>query len=311
MVQIYYNEAMTMLYLSQLVYDYHTNDQFHLLPNETLSEFIKRININDSNFDYIRKPLFYLLKNIPNAKLLEFISDDETDTQVGIVVDDINKNIVIAFRGTESIKDCYYDINFYEQKIKNFKVHAGFYKQVKSVKKQILTLIESYFNNNNNNYNLYLTGHSLGSANATLLSYFISEKYPNLLIKLVTFGSPRVGNAKWKDYFDNNSNIVYYRVTNNRDIVTVIPSINYCHVGKHIYLNDDDIFHIENSLCSSLLYRSIFHSFSVCDHKILNYVKNMKNKQNEWTNLNNDLEDVYFVDSESDDSEELDDSSLE
>ena len=46
MIQITYNEAIIMLYLSQLIYDYHTNEEFNLLPNETISKFIKRININ-------------------------------------------------------------------------------------------------------------------------------------------------------------------------------------------------------------------------------------------------------------------------
>ena len=292
MIQISYNEAMTMLYLSQLIYDYHTNEQFNLSSDETLLDFMNRIkiDIDDEIFDYIKKPLFYLLKKLPNAKLLQFISDDETDTQVGIIVDDTNKNIVVVFRGTESVKDCYYDISFYEKRIKNFKVHTGFYEQVSSVKKQIYNLIKPYIENN---YNLYLTGHSLGSANATLLTYFISEKHPNILIKLITFGGPRVGNAEWKECFEQKENIIHYRITNNRDIVTVIPSINYCHVGKHIYLYDDGIYYISNNTCLSLWYRSVFHSFNVYDHKILNYVKNMKNKKYLWMNINNDLEDEF------------------
>ena len=83
------------------------------------------------------------------------------------------------------LKDCYYDINFFSKQIKN----------------QILNLIKPYIEKN---YSLYLTGRSSESANATLLSYFINEKYPNTLIKLVTFGSPNVGNEEWKNVLKTN-----------------------------------------------------------------------------------------------------------
>ena len=143
---------------------------------------------------------------------------------------------------------------------------------------------------------MYLSGHSLGAANATLTSYFLAIKYPNIQIKLITFGCPRVGNAQWKEEFESKDNIINYRITNKRDIVTVIPTINYCHVGEHIYLSDDGLCKIDNNKYSSLWYRSLLHSFSIYDHKMTNYVKNMLNKETLWNQLNDD---EYSSDSES------------
>jgi predicted lipase len=273
-----------MLYLSQLIYDYHNNELFNLSPDQTILEFVQYVQnklIDEDVFDNIIQPLDYLSKISPNAKLIKFISDDKTDTQVGIIKDDINKNLVIVFRGTESFKDCLTDINFYEKKYKNFRVHAGFYNQVKSVKNEIIKLINPYINL----YNIYLTGHSLGSANATLLTYLLSEKYPDKPLKLITFGGPRVGNYQWKQSFDNKTNIDHYRITNKRDIVTVIPTINYYHVGTHIYLDETNLYCVQDNTYYSLYCRSIFHSFNVNDHKILNYANNLINKEHLWNQL--------------------------
>ena len=49
---------------------------------------------------------------------------------------------------------------------------------------------------------LYVTGHSLGGAIATLAAYEISKLYPKHRLVLYTFGSPRVGNYTFKHAFD-------------------------------------------------------------------------------------------------------------
>jgi hypothetical protein len=296
MNNISYDEIMSMLYLSQLIYDYHTNNSFNLTINESIIYFLKKNDISNQIFDSIRQPLTYLANNMPYGKIIKFISEDETDTQVGIVIDEINKKLCIVFRGTESFKDCLYDIDFYEKKYRHCGVHAGFYYQVKSVKKNILDTIEPYVGA----YDIYLTGHSLGGANATLFSYMLSEKYYDLSLKLVTFGSPRIGNHKWKQSFENKKNIINIRITNKRDLVTVIPCINYCHVGKHIYLDDDNIYFIDDKSYYSLYCRSILHSFNVNDHKILNYAKNLLNKKHLWNNIINSIDENN---SSSDDNE--------
>ena len=296
MVYITYNEAITLLYLSQLIYDYNSNDKFDVLPNETISDFIKRINIDSNNYDYIREPLFYLLNVASDGKIIKHISNSDTNTHVAIIVSDKNKNIAIVFKGSTTINDYYFNINLFSKQIKNFSVHTGFYNQVCSVKNQIFNLIKPYIEKN---YSLYLTGHSSGSANATLLSYFINEKYPNTLIKLVTFGGPKIGNAEWRKCFENKQNIIHYRITNKSDIITYVPIINYYHVGKHIYISNNELYYnYKNNENTCFLDNcSLSKSFNVDDHHMLNYVKNMVNKKHMWNklyekiNINNELND--------------------
>ena len=275
MVQITYNEAMTMLYLSQLIYDYHNNTKFDLITNESISDFIKRIYISNNDFNYIRESLFYLLHIAPDGKIIKYITNSDTNVQVAIIVSNINKKIVIVFKGSTSINDHCINFNFFLKQLEHFSVHSGFYNQVISVKKQIFNIIKPYIEKK---YDLYLTGHSSGSANASLLGYFISEKYPSILIKIITFGGPRVGNMEWKKYFEDKHNIIHYRITNNNDIVTMIPTINYYHVGKEIFISDERLCFMKNYTCSF-----IWHNIN--DHNIIYYMKNMKNKEHLWNKL--------------------------
>jgi hypothetical protein len=83
---------------------------------------------------------------------------------------------------------------------------------------------------------LYITGHSLGAALATVATQFL-EGHPvfsDQIAACYTFGSPRVGNTQ----FDREFKSVIYRVVNTTDIVTVIPLLvmGYIHIGDIRFL---------------------------------------------------------------------------
>jgi len=275
-MDINYDDILLTLYLSQLIYDYHKNESFNLKPYETILSFISNIDIDSDSFIYIKEPLLYISNNYQSMHLFNFISNDITDTQVGIFVDDFNRNIYVVFRGTESLKDCWNDINVIKEDIYNCNIHAGFYKQVKSVYDNIISNIDPYIKLFK--YNVFITGHSLGGADATVFAFLLNTDYNDIIIKLITFGCPRVGDIKWKNTFDNINNIINIRITNNRDIVTVIPLIGYHHVGKQILLTKDYFTNIYDSNINFYYTRSLFHSFSIEDHKITNYCKNFIGK---------------------------------
>lgn len=79
---------------------------------------------------------------------------------------------------------------------------------------------------------LYITGHSLGAAMATLAAARLGY---GKVKALVTFGSPRVGNGS----FVRNMFVEHYRVINNNDAVTKVPLwlMGYRHHGIPVYLN--------------------------------------------------------------------------
>ena len=138
---------------------------------------------------------------------------------------------ILSFRGTEvkQISDIIADLKLHKvdeinNEINHGKVHVGFKDELDKLWPSILKEIK-------NIDKLYVTGHSLGAAMATIAASRIQDK----VISLVTFGSPRVGSS----YFRKTLNVEHYRVQNNCDDVTKVPPylFGFRHHGTHIYLN--------------------------------------------------------------------------
>jgi len=134
---------------------------------------------------------------------------------------------VLSFRGTEVTEPS--DILADLKAGKNIeaiggKIHVGF-------KGEINKLWPAIYKAVTNIDSLYVTGHSLGAAMATIASGRMQSK----VISLITFGSPRVGN---KEYV-NSLTVKHYRVQNNCDDVTKVPFMlmGFAHHGTHMYMN--------------------------------------------------------------------------
>ena len=134
---------------------------------------------------------------------------------------------VLSFRGTEVTEPS--DILADLKAGKNIepvggKIHVGFKGEIN---KLWPTIQKSVANINS----LYVTGHSLGAAMATIAAGRMQSK----VLALVTFGSPRVGNKQYV----NSLTVTHYRVQNNCDDVTKVPFklMGFAHHGTHKYLN--------------------------------------------------------------------------
>ena len=89
---------------------------------------------------------------------------------------------------------------------------------------------------------LYITGHSLGAALATVAAVDIAAKLPrSVRVRLVTFGSPRVGNAAFAA-FVRQATDASTRVTHNRDIVPSVPPtwVGFHHAATEAWQVDVD-----------------------------------------------------------------------
>ncbi|KAM0842410.1 hypothetical protein ACQ4PT_058395 [Festuca glaucescens] len=96
-------------------------------------------------------------------------------------------------------------------------------------------------------WHIYVTGHSLGGALATLLVLELSSsqmaKNGVIFVTVYNFGSPRVGNRRFADVY--NAKVKdSWRVVNHRDIIPTVPHLmGYCHVEAPIYLKSGDLKH--------------------------------------------------------------------
>jgi hypothetical protein len=125
---------------------------------------------------------------------------------------------------------------------------------------------------------LYITGHSLGAAMATVAASRVQSK----VTALVTFGSPRVGDAE----FVKSLTVTHYRVQNNCDDVTKVPFrlMGFSHHGTHKYMNFYGEFRdltpwqlIKDMARSRLKARAKGQKFiGVFDHMMTNYIAKLE-----------------------------------
>ncbi|KAI4356628.1 hypothetical protein L6164_000637 [Bauhinia variegata] len=70
---------------------------------------------------------------------------------------------------------------------------------------------------------LTITGHSLGAALATLAAYDINNHFnPALMVTVISFGSPRVGNWSFRQHLEKQGTRVL-RIVNSDDVITKVP----------------------------------------------------------------------------------------
>ncbi|WP_371195658.1 lipase family protein [Glaciecola sp. SC05] len=155
-----------------------------------------------------------------NAQLSEFDFKiikvfDKGGTQAILVQN--KEYMVLAFRGTEtdSLDDIKADARANIRKCETQgMIHSGFYFAYQEIRLEVeQTLLKSPYCNKP----LYITGHSLGGALATVATKFIYHK--GGLSACYTFGSPRVGNDDWI----NNIKTPIHRLVNAADCVTMLP----------------------------------------------------------------------------------------
>lgn len=164
--------------------------------------------------------------------LVRTFNDKATDTQAFIARN--NEFAVLAFRGTEVTKrrDVKTDIKASKISVLQGRVHVGFMEAYRSVGPQIRkSLLEL------KGVPLYITGHSLGAALATIATHNLEHdtdfpQFRQMIAACYTFGSPRVGNSR----YDFRAPI--YRIVNTTDVVTAIPflAMGYMHIGDVRFL---------------------------------------------------------------------------
>ena len=154
------------------------------------------------------------------------------DSQQAIIVEHPRFNVV-AFRGTDELADWLDNINAFSIDKLFGEFHLGFYLATMSV----LPAIESRLQEARRRP-LFITGHSLGGAMATIFASYYLDSF-KIFLACYTYGSPRVMKRRSADLFDRFLKDKVFRYQNNNDAVTRLPTLfmGFKHVGQHIYIN--------------------------------------------------------------------------
>jgi triacylglycerol lipase len=161
-----------------------------------------------------------------------------------------NELIIVAFRGTEpkKLRDWHTDAKVIQSKGPAGKVHRGFKKALEAVwhdragKPGVRSSIDEF---QDTGQSVWVTGHSLGAALATLAVAELCIREDRPVNGLYTIGQPRVGDRKFAAEFNAVFRDRCFRFINNNDLVTRVPprKLNYSHVGRPLYIDSNARLH--------------------------------------------------------------------
>jgi triacylglycerol lipase len=166
-----------------------------------------------------------------------FLDNDHHDTQALIIGNE--ENVIVAFRGTEGkLEDWITNIAVGFMDRAGGRVHQGFWNAMESIFADLVKVLNEFCTQNQR---IWLTGHSLGGALATLATAYLHQhRIP--LAGLYTYGQPRVGDSSFA-YHLNSEAVNYFRIVNHGDVVTRVPpsDMEYAHAGAFYYLTEDGL----------------------------------------------------------------------
>eukprot|EP00178_Gracilaria_changii_P013780 TRINITY_DN3883_c0_g1_i1.p1 TRINITY_DN3883_c0_g1~~TRINITY_DN3883_c0_g1_i1.p1 ORF type:complete len:1134 (+),score=193.22 TRINITY_DN3883_c0_g1_i1:826-4227(+) len=181
-----------------------------------------------------------------------------TDTQALVV--DCTDRIIVTFKGTTSKRNVRTSLHMSHHRLPEVvhsnsrgedesgrlkrlfgsrymhgKVHRGFAAAYLSIADEIVRHVQIL--REQRTRPVFLTGHSLGGALATIcsLDLWVKLNLSRREIFVSTFGSPRVGNMNFQEVYDQVVPL-HWRIVVDPDMITKMPFNGYKHVGKKVVL---------------------------------------------------------------------------
>lgn len=229
-------DILEFMYLSSFIYRCKNK----VIPGTTMKQLATELESDNEMKEFS--------SFIPLDGIVKFSFSNTRDLQAGITVNHVKKRITLVFRGSESWMDWYHNIIIKQKTLHDkVKVHYGVYMQLHHdytycvLKRNILRLYEE-----NKDYRIYITGHSLGGSLATIFSYLFAKEFSQIQVKCITFASPRVGNKEFKHAYTTLPNVSHTRCFTCKDIVPALPCRGYYHVGDVIKLCETKIINEVN-----------------------------------------------------------------
>ncbi|RKP33581.1 Alpha/Beta hydrolase protein, partial [Dimargaris cristalligena] len=155
------------------------------------------------------------------------------------------KSVSMVFRGTDNINQYLTDLQIKKKDwpdwAKDSAVHTGFLEAYESVSDSLYTQVTGQLAKHPS-HNLTISGHSLGAALASLAAVDFVHRNKTLanIMRVVTFGKPRVGNQEYADHY-NSLDLDSLFVVNKDDIVPHLPpkTLGYRHENGENWIKPD------------------------------------------------------------------------
>lgn len=212
-----------------------------------------------------------------NTKLIKWFR--HKDTQAYIIGND--ETLILAFRGTEitKIKDITTDLDARLTKGLGGKIHEGFSRALNQIWDDVWATLKA----ERGSRALWVTGHSLGGALATLAVARLRQQKRQNVNGLYTYGQPRVGNKNFAKKFDDDFKRYTFRFVNDNDAVPHVPpeDMNFSHIGTRKKFDKKgklDSKKKKKSLIKKVgkVIKDTVTADQLRDHSMSNYLKNLK-----------------------------------
>ena len=204
-----------------------------------------------------------------SLEVVWFSDLSQSDVVYGICVQREEKKITVVFRGTVTAHNWAMNFrynmmdvsnpvkDYYPGRAETLSLHSGFALYLLRKRKdtrmskmdEIFEKVQQIGNElaPDGDYELCITGHSLGGALATLFAFYCGARHEH--VRIYTFASPRVGGEAFLyayQHLERAGRIRHARFSCTNDIVPLIPFCNfepdnlkfYKHVGMRVQLHD-------------------------------------------------------------------------
>jgi len=167
---------------------------------------------------------------------ISIVKKPDIDTQCYVMSND--DNIVVVFRGSDSLKDWFANFQavYDPGPLKDTKAHEGFQDALFPSVIGITNFLDEAYSKDKK---LWITGHSLGGALCSLYAGMLIENNYKVY-GIYTYASPRPGNGAFGTKLNSRVSGPHYRVVNLGDVVPhVPPEPFYSHPGKRVILKEE------------------------------------------------------------------------
>jgi len=172
------------------------------------------------------------------------------------------------------------------------------FDRIINILKQLYQVNDPITKRDYRDYDLYITGHSLGGALTQLLAFSIASTLeatglPTKTVNAISYASPRVGNYYYQKAFEElemKGILRHIRVSNKHDVVAVAPSIGYYQTGINLHVVPEKKMKVGYLKDRKMLTQTTL--FSASKHSLESYHERLFHHKNE-KHLKMTVEELY------------------